>query len=234
MTNLVLEDPRVQAALAILRKGHADCGERLRPDGFLRLHALLACGPVQRSGCTEADLASLPTKLGEHVGAMKDDIKTGLGTGEMLLRALDGHAAEVRVDTTLKITPLGAPDFETSSLPSELTFCSSFREWNAVRSHGCGAGRSAPSPIGCARGRHPQGSRPHRLADGPPTFSSSLAPARCLPRDSTFSAWTPKAMAKTARRRPGPRGYHPVARISWLLVTTRLVARLDRGTFSAW
>ena len=147
MTNLVLEDPRVQAALAILRKGHADCGERLRPDGFLRLHALLACGPVQRSGCTEADLASLPTKLGEHVGAMKDDIKTGLGTGEMLLRALDGHAAEVRVDTTLKITPLGAPDFETSSLPSELTFCSSFREWNAVRSHGCGAGRSAPSPI---------------------------------------------------------------------------------------
>jgi hypothetical protein len=145
--SFVLDDPRVQAVLAVLRNGHAQCGERLRPDGFVRLHAVLGCGPVQRAGCTEAELASLPAKLQTHVGASTDDDVHGHGTGEILLRALDDHAPEMRVDTSLQLTAVGAPDFPTASLPDELTFCASFREWNAVRSHGCGAGRSPLAPV---------------------------------------------------------------------------------------
>ena len=89
--SFVLDDPRVQAVLAVLRNGHAQCGERLRPDGFVRLHAVLGCGPVQRAGCTEAELASLPAKLQTHVGASTDDDVHGHGTGEILLRALDDN-----------------------------------------------------------------------------------------------------------------------------------------------
>lgn len=51
------------------------------------------------------------------------------------------------MDLSLVLTPLGAADFPTSSLPSELTFCSNFREWNAVRSLGAGAGRTPAGPI---------------------------------------------------------------------------------------
>lgn len=51
------------------------------------------------------------------------------------------------MDLSMVLTQLGAADFPTSSLPSELTFCSNFREWNAVRAHGAGAGRTPPGPI---------------------------------------------------------------------------------------
>lgn len=129
-----LDDPRVQAALHVLRHGAADC-ERLRPDGFLRLTSLLSTQAVASTGCTDAELASLPVRVADAIEAVAST------EGEVLLRATSGHAEEVRVDTSLSLAPYAG------ALPELLVFCSSFKEWNAVRSHGVGAGRSPPQPI---------------------------------------------------------------------------------------
>jgi hypothetical protein len=59
---LLLDDPRVQTALEVLRRGAADA-ERPRPDGYMRMGALLSCSAVVTVGCTEALLAALPAKL---------------------------------------------------------------------------------------------------------------------------------------------------------------------------
>ena len=90
---LALDDPRVQAALKVLQHGDATCGERLRPDGYLRLRAVLDSAAVQRTGCTEADLANLAARLSELFQATTDDEASG-GTGEILLRALEGCAPQ--------------------------------------------------------------------------------------------------------------------------------------------
>ena len=145
-----LDDPRVQAALRVLRQGDLACGERIRPDGYLRLGALLACNQMQRAGCTEADLANLPARVSDHIEAATEE-------GEILLRARSGHAPGARVDVSLVLTPLGFPGFPASDLPGELYFCSTFREWNQVRSHGAGAGRDPPAPIRlCAQAPPPE------------------------------------------------------------------------------
>jgi hypothetical protein len=130
-----LDNPRVQAVLHVLRNG-APGGERLRPDGFLPLSGLLAADPVQRAGgWTEAELAALPARLSETFEAATAE------DGAAMLRDLHGHAAAARVDVSLCLAPCVAP------LPEVLIFCTSFKEWNAVRSHGAGAGRDPPTPV---------------------------------------------------------------------------------------
>lgn len=129
-----IDDPRVQAVLTVLREGGRDC-ERHRPDGYLRVNALLGTLPLQQAGWTEVELASLAAKVPEAVEATSED-------GELLLRALEGHLDSARVDTTLRIVP-----FPPAMLPEHLVFCSAFKDWNAVRSHGAGAGSGPPQPI---------------------------------------------------------------------------------------
>ena len=80
----LLEDPKVQAVLHVLRNGAPDV-ERPRPDGFVPLHAVLNAASVVRVGCSETELASLPAKLSSVVEASTHD-------GKLLLRAVDGHA----------------------------------------------------------------------------------------------------------------------------------------------
>jgi len=63
-----LDDLRVQPVLLVLRAG-ADC-ERPRPDGFVRLMSVVASAAVQRAGCTELELASLPARF---VKSLRDD-----------------------------------------------------------------------------------------------------------------------------------------------------------------
>ena len=88
-TAAALDDPRVQAVLRVLRNGAPDC-ERLRPDGFLLLNSLLATATVQRSGCTEAELAAMPARVSEALEAATDE------NGQVMLRALEGHSPNVR------------------------------------------------------------------------------------------------------------------------------------------
>jgi pSer/pThr/pTyr-binding forkhead associated (FHA) protein len=147
----LLEDPRAQVALQILRNGASDC-EPLRPDGFLRLSSLLSSAAVAATGATQTDLAALPAKLGHMLDTAASELD-----GEILLRALDGHADAVRVDTSLRLVHLPASD-----TPEHLIFCSSFREWNAVRSKGAGAGRDGPP-------------RPVRLSPQPPPAGVKIA-----------------------------------------------------------
>ena len=109
-----LDDPRVQAALRVLRNGAPDC-ERLRPDGFLLLSSLLATATVQRSGCTETELAAMPARLSETFEAAADE------EGRLMMRALDGHAPAARVDVALSLAPCVAP------LPEMLIFCTAFK-----------------------------------------------------------------------------------------------------------
>ena len=171
---LLLDDPRVQAALTVLREGAADV-ERLRPDGYLPLTSLLACTAVSRSGCTEGEfLAKLPAKLETHIEATLDE------THGLLLRALDGHAPACRVDTSLCLqsipsdTPIadGAPTVAfpgaPTPLPEHLVFCTSFRHWNAVRSHGVGAGVEPACPIRLCERVPPPGTKVASLANRAP------------------------------------------------------------------
>lgn len=127
-----LDDPRVQPVLQVLRSGASDC-ERPRPDGFVRLLSVVASAAVQRVGCTELELASLPARF-------VNVFETSTEAGVLLLRALDGHEPSLRVQPRLKLVPDPSP-------PSILFFGSTFREWNAVRSNGVGAGRTPPGPI---------------------------------------------------------------------------------------
>ena len=162
---MLLDDPRVQAALHVLRNGASDV-ERARPDGYLPLISVLQSSGVQRAGATEALLASLPAKLSETIEAMEDG-------GVLWLRALDGHAPSMRVDTKLVLTAIHSPTIaddeeedavvagpmlppslqpaalpeDPNTLPSQLIFCASFKTWNALRSHGVGAGVEPPQPI---------------------------------------------------------------------------------------
>ena len=64
-----LDDLRVQPVLQVLRAGASDC-ERPRPDGFVRLMSVVASAAVQRAGCTELELASLPARF---VKSLRDD-----------------------------------------------------------------------------------------------------------------------------------------------------------------
>ena len=121
-----IDDPRLQPLLRTLRAGAADC-ERLRPDGYVRLVSLLGCADVQRSGCTEVELTSLPVRFPESVEATSDE------DGQLLLRALGGHEEAARVDLTLQLRP------SACSPPKELVFCSSFV--GAGESRACAARR---------------------------------------------------------------------------------------------
>ena len=127
-----LDDLRVQPVLQVLRAGASDC-ERPRPDGFVRLMSVVASAAVQRAGCTELELASLPARF-------VNVFETITEAGVLLLRALDGHEPSLRVQPRLQLVPDPSP-------PSILFFGSTFREWNAVRSNGVGAGRTPPGPI---------------------------------------------------------------------------------------
>ena len=135
-----LDDPRVQACLSVLRHGAADCADRLRPDGYLRLSSLLDTAAVQRAGWRESvELASMAGKLPDVFESCEEE-------GELLLRARDGHAASVRVDTALRLCP--ASDLLTLSGGVQTLVCgTTFKCWNAVRSQGAGAGAVPPTPI---------------------------------------------------------------------------------------
>ena len=147
----LLEDPKVQAVLHVLRNGAPDV-ERPRPDGFVPLHAVLNAASVVRVGCSETELASLPAKLSSVVEASTHD-------GKLLLRAVDGHADAMRVDTSLHLVPIppdspvlsGEPSAAgpqmPNALPAFLVHCATFRTWNAVRSLGAGAGITPARPI---------------------------------------------------------------------------------------
>ena len=163
---LLLDDPRVQAALAVLRDGAADV-ERLRPDGFLALTSVLASAAVARAGCTEAEfLAKLPAKIASHIEAASEDGHEGL-----LLRAVDGHAPATRVDTSLRLQaiPADAPIADggptvmlpgaPTPLPQLLIFCTSFRDWNALRAQGAGAGQAVPRPLRLCERTPPSGTK---------------------------------------------------------------------------
>jgi hypothetical protein len=140
-----LDDPRVQPVLQVLRAGASDC-ERPRPDGFVRLMSVVASAAVQRAGCTELELASLPARF-------VNVFETITEAGVLLLRALDGHEPSLRVQPRLQLVPDPSP-------PSILFFGSTFREWNSVRSNGVGAGRTPPGPIFLSAHPPPLGAKP--------------------------------------------------------------------------
>ena len=140
-----LDDPRVQPVLQVLRAGASDC-ERPRPDGFVRLMSVVASAAVQRVGCTELELASLPARF-------VNVFETSTEAGVLLLRALDGHEPSLRVQPRLQLVPDPSP-------PSILFFGSTFREWNAVRSNGVGAGRTPLGPIFLSAHPPPLGAKP--------------------------------------------------------------------------
>ena len=95
--------------------------------------SVVASAAVQRAGCTELELASLPARF-------VNVFETITEAGVLHLRALDGHEPSLRVQPRLQLVPDPSP-------PSILFFGSTFREWNAVRSNGVGAGRTPPGPI---------------------------------------------------------------------------------------
>lgn len=140
-----IDDPRVQPVLLVLRAGASDC-ERPRPDGVMRLMSVVASAAVQRVGCTELELASLPARF-------VNVFETITEAGVLLLRALDGHEPSLRVQPRLQLVPDPSP-------PSILFFGSTFREWNAVRSNGVGAGRTPPGPIFLSAHPPPLGAKP--------------------------------------------------------------------------
>ena len=140
-----IDDPRVQPVLLVLRAGASDC-ERPRPDGVMRLMSVVASAAVQRVGCTELELASLPARF-------VNVFETITEAGVLLLRALDGHEPSLRVQPRLQLVPDPSP-------PSILFFGSTFREWNAVRSNGVGAGRTPLGPIFLSAHPPPLGAKP--------------------------------------------------------------------------
>lgn len=140
-----IDDPRVQPVLLVLRAGASDC-ERPRPDGVMRLMSVVASAAVQRVGCTELELASLPARF-------VNVFETITEAGVLLLRALDGHEPSLRVQPRLQLVPDPSP-------PSILFFGSTFREWNAVRSNAVGAGRTPPGPIFLSAHPPPLGAKP--------------------------------------------------------------------------
>ena len=139
-------EPRVQSLLQVLRTGAA--GERLRPDGYVRLASLLGTPAVQRCWA-ETELASLPARTDAIEATTTQD-------GELMLRAVDGHAEDARVDTKLRLAGC-------ASLPELVVFCSAFKEWNAVRSQGVGAGRAPPRPIYLCTAAPAAGAKPPSL-----------------------------------------------------------------------
>lgn len=108
-------------------------------------HAPHECGS-ERVGCTELELASLPARF-------VNVFETITEAGVLLLRALDGHEPSLRVQPRLQLVPDPSP-------PSILFFGSTFREWNAVRSNGVGAGRTPPGPIFLSAHPPPLGAKP--------------------------------------------------------------------------
>jgi hypothetical protein len=158
-----IDDPRVQPVLLVLRAGASDC-ERPRPDGVMRLMSVVASAAVQRVGCTELELASLPARF-------VNVFETITEAGVLLLRALDGHEPSLRVQPRLQLVPDPSP-------PSILFFGSTFREWNAVRSNGVGAGRTPPGPIFLSAHPPPLGAKPLGAKLG----SLAAAPAPRLAR----------------------------------------------------
>lgn len=147
------DDPRVQAALRVLREG-AEGLERPRPDGYFKLSCLAICEELERTGCTEVLLASLPSTLEEAAEAREE-------SGELLLRARGGHAAHLRVDASLCLVRIGAdgPDASGFELPPTLIFGASFREWNSLRSRGLGPGSEPARPIRLCACAPPRGAK---------------------------------------------------------------------------
>ena len=129
---IAADDPRYQAVLHVLRNDSAV----LRPDGYVRVSSLLECPAIARTGISAADLAAMPNALGDGVAEATTE-----SAGVVLLRALTGHAEEARVDVNLRLAPL----VDVAGLPDRLVFCATFREWNALRTHGAGAGREVPA-----------------------------------------------------------------------------------------
>ena len=99
-----IDDPRVQAVLHVLRNGAADC--LVPPDGYVEVRALLASASVVRTGLGAAELVALPSRLGDGVVQIAAGDDADGGDEATLLRALDGHAASVRVDVSLRVAPM--------------------------------------------------------------------------------------------------------------------------------
>jgi hypothetical protein len=136
-----LDDPRVQPVLQVLRAGASDC-ERPRPDGVMRLMSVVASVWAARSWSWR-----------RCPRGSSQVFETITEAGVLLLRALDGHEPSLRVQPRLQLVPDPSP-------PSILFFGSTFREWNAVRSNGVGAGRTPPGPIFLSAHPPPLGAKP--------------------------------------------------------------------------
>lgn len=153
-----IDDPRVQPVLLVLRAGASDC-ERPRPDGVMRLMSVVASAAVQRVGCTELELASLPARF-------VNVFETITEAGVLLLRALDGHEPSLRVQPRLQLVPDPSP-------PSILFFgfnvprveCGAL-QWRGCRAHAARPDlfERAPAAPGCeapgCEARFPRG-RPY-------------------------------------------------------------------------
>ena len=142
-----LDDLRVQPVLQVLRAGASDC-ERPRPDGFVRLMSVVASAAVQRAGCTELELASLPARF-------VNVFETITEAGVLLLRALDGHEPALRVQPRVQPRLQLVPD---PSPPSILFFgfnvprveCGAL-QWRGCRAHAARPDlfERAPAAPGC-------------------------------------------------------------------------------------
>jgi hypothetical protein len=143
-----LSDPRLQALLSVLRNGAPQIC-RLRPDGFCLATAVMRSPAVTASGATEAELPQLLARAKGVIDAVYDG-------NVMLLRAVEGHADTIPIDTSSRFRP-------TSALPEIVIHGAKFKEWNRIRSSGI---RSASGPIRLCTEAPPKGTALISLGGG--------------------------------------------------------------------
>ena len=146
-----------KALLDALRHGALD-GERLRPDGFVRLDAALGCAALaaHRPPPTEREVRELVAAGG---GAASDaPLELRDEAGAALIRATSGHAEALGVDASLRLRAATAEELRGAGT---LVHGAPFLEYNSIRSRGLAG------PARFWRRAPAKGEKPHGLQAAP-------------------------------------------------------------------
>ena len=146
-----------KALLDALRHGALD-GDRLRPDGFVRLDAALGCAALaaHRPPPTEREVRELVAAGGAVASGAPLELRDEGGAA--LIRATSGHAEALGVDASLRLRAATADELRGAGT---LVHGAPFLEYNSIRSRGLAG------PARFWRRAPAKGEKPHGLKAAP-------------------------------------------------------------------
>ena len=146
-----------KALLDALRHGALD-GERLRPDGFVRLDAALGCAALaaHRPPPTEREVRELVAAGGAAASDAPLELRDEGGAA--LIRATSGHAEALGVDASLQLRAATADELRGAGT---LVHGAPFLQYNSIRSRGLAG------PARFWRRAPAKGEKPHGLQAAP-------------------------------------------------------------------